>query len=182
MQAHRPQPGRLLSRDRLTFPGAHPRHSLHAGCAELEFSAEGVVLVMHPDLGMGVEFSQTTEQQREQLEKFIHAITNSNGVLPELMIEPEGLETTERSRRSIAPRRSRRSSARALPKKGRPDPRNLPNRTEETAQRRSQSRSAQIVSLGRFCSPMVAPSCAFARVGPFKAASQSKLAIRNPEI
>ncbi len=52
-------------------------------------------MVMHPDLGMGVEFTQTTEAQREQLEKFINVLTNSRGVLPELLVEPEGLETSE---------------------------------------------------------------------------------------
>jgi c-di-GMP-binding flagellar brake protein YcgR len=57
--------------------------------------AEGVVLVMHPDLGMGIEFTQTTEQQRQQVEKFIHALTSNNGALPEILVEPEGLETTE---------------------------------------------------------------------------------------
>ncbi len=57
--------------------------------------AEAVVLVMHPDLGMGVEFTQATDQQRDHVEKFIHALTNSNGVLPEILVEPEGLETTE---------------------------------------------------------------------------------------
>jgi len=55
------------------------------------FRAEGVVLVMHPDLGMGIEFAQTTDLQRNDLEKFIQALTNSNGVLPELLVEPEGL-------------------------------------------------------------------------------------------
>src|ERR1700680_3712281 len=54
--------------------------------------AEGGVLVMHPDLGMGIEFAQTTERQRNDLEKFIQALSNSNGVLPELLVEPEGLD------------------------------------------------------------------------------------------
>ena len=62
--------------------------------AGARFRAEGVVLVMHPDLGMGVEFTQTTEPQRADLERFIHALT-SGSVLPEIMVEPEGLETTE---------------------------------------------------------------------------------------
>lgn len=56
------------------------------------FRAEGMVLVMHPDLGMGIEFAQTTDPQRNDLEKFIQALTNSNGVLPELLVEPEGLD------------------------------------------------------------------------------------------
>jgi DNA-binding response OmpR family regulator len=62
--------------------------------AGARFRAEGVVLVMHPDLGMGVEFTQVTEPQRADLERFIHALT-SGSVLPDIMVEPEGLETTD---------------------------------------------------------------------------------------
>jgi c-di-GMP-binding flagellar brake protein YcgR len=57
--------------------------------------AEAVVLVMHSDVGMGVEFTQATDQHRSHVEKFIHALTNGNGVLPEILVEPEGLETAE---------------------------------------------------------------------------------------
>jgi c-di-GMP-binding flagellar brake protein YcgR len=63
--------------------------------AAAQIRAEGVVLVMHPELGMGVEFTQTTEQQREHVEKFIHALTNSNGAPPELLVAPEGLDIVE---------------------------------------------------------------------------------------
>lgn len=63
--------------------------------AGVQFRAGGTVLVMHSDRGMGVEFLQTTTQQREQVQKFIHAITSSNGALPDLLIEPEGLDTAE---------------------------------------------------------------------------------------
>jgi len=63
--------------------------------ASVSFRAEGVVLVMHSDLGMGIEFAQTTEPQRNDLEKFIQAMTNSNGSLPELLVEPEGLDIGE---------------------------------------------------------------------------------------
>jgi PilZ domain len=60
--------------------------------AGIGFRAEGVVLLMHPDLGMGIEFVQTTDPQRSDLEKFIQALSNSDGVLPELLLEPEGLD------------------------------------------------------------------------------------------
>jgi hypothetical protein len=76
------------------FP-VHTRIVLSMHVAGVQLRTGGVVLVMHPDLGMGVEFTQTTEPQREQLEKFIHMLTNNKGVLPELMVEPEGLENTE---------------------------------------------------------------------------------------
>ncbi len=48
------------------------------------FRAEGVVLVMHSDLGMGIEFARTTDPQRNDLEKFIQALTNTNGVSPRI--------------------------------------------------------------------------------------------------
>jgi c-di-GMP-binding flagellar brake protein YcgR len=58
----------------------------------VNFRAEGVVLVMHSELGMGIEFAQATDSQRNDLEKFIQAMTNRNGVLPELLVQPEGLD------------------------------------------------------------------------------------------
>lgn len=60
--------------------------------AEIELRVEGVVRVMHPEVGMGVEFTQKTSEQREHVEKFIHALMNAGDTLPELMVEPEGLE------------------------------------------------------------------------------------------
>jgi DNA-binding NarL/FixJ family response regulator len=60
--------------------------------AEVELRVEGVVRVMHPEVGMGVEFTQKTTEQRDHVEKFIHALMNAGDTLPELMVEPEGLE------------------------------------------------------------------------------------------
>lgn len=59
----------------------------------LQVKAEGVVRVMHPEIGMGVEFTQKTKQQREHVEAFIQALMKSNGALPDLLVAPEGLET-----------------------------------------------------------------------------------------
>jgi CheY-like chemotaxis protein len=70
--------------------------------AKLESRAEGVVRVMHPEIGMGVEFTQTTNQQRKHLEKFIHALKNNDGAQPELVVEPEGLNDAESVPRQIA--------------------------------------------------------------------------------
>jgi hypothetical protein len=63
--------------------------SMRAGTAEMR--AEGVVRVMHPEKGMGVEFSQTTVEHRHAVEKFLGVLTQNRDVLPELMVEPEGL-------------------------------------------------------------------------------------------
>lgn len=60
---------------------------------EHELRVEGVVRVMHPDHGMGIEFTQKTVQQRDHVEKFIHALMVAGNTLPELLVEPEGLES-----------------------------------------------------------------------------------------
>jgi len=59
---------------------------------ELELRAEGAVRVMHPDVGMGVAFTQTTAEQRAHVEKFIQTLMNAGNMMPELLVEPEGLE------------------------------------------------------------------------------------------
>jgi c-di-GMP-binding flagellar brake protein YcgR len=62
---------------------------------QLQVQAEGVVRVMHPEVGMGVEFTQNTTQQREHVEKFIQTLTSSGGAVPELLVAPEGFDTAE---------------------------------------------------------------------------------------
>ena len=76
------------------FP-ANTRVILTMRVAKLESRVEGLVRVMHPEIGMGVEFRQTSDQQRKDLEKFIHALKHSNGVQPELVVEPEGMNDVE---------------------------------------------------------------------------------------
>jgi CheY-like chemotaxis protein len=69
------------------------RVTLSMRAAQVELRAEGVVRVMHPDKGMGVEFTQTTAEHRGLLEKFLSVLTENRNLLPELLVEPEGLET-----------------------------------------------------------------------------------------
>lgn len=57
--------------------------------------AEGVVRVMHPEVGMGVEFLQKLPQQREQAKNFVRGVTLAQGVPPGLLVEPEGIEDDE---------------------------------------------------------------------------------------
>lgn len=73
------------------FP-VRARVELNMRVKDLEVHATGVVRVMHPDLGMGVIFTQKTAEQREEVEKFIHALMDSNGAVPELLVQPDGLE------------------------------------------------------------------------------------------
>jgi hypothetical protein len=41
---------------------------------------------------MGVEFTQSTPEHRALLEKFLGVLTQNREMLPELLVEPEGLE------------------------------------------------------------------------------------------
>ncbi len=68
------------------------RLTLSMRAAGAELKTEGVVRVMHPEKGMGVEFSQATPEHKVLLEKFLRLLTENRGVLPELLVEPEGLE------------------------------------------------------------------------------------------
>lgn len=60
--------------------------------AEVEVQAVGVVRIMHPELGMGVEFTRNTPEQKQQIEQFIQALMTGSAT-PELLVEPDGLET-----------------------------------------------------------------------------------------
>jgi CheY-like chemotaxis protein len=68
------------------------RVTLSMRAAEVELKAEGVVRIMHPDKGMGVEFTQATAEHRALLENFLSVLMENRSVQPELLVEPEGLE------------------------------------------------------------------------------------------
>ena len=59
--------------------------------AEMECHAEGLVRVMHPGLGMGIEFAWRTNEQREKVREFIQFLKSRAGTLPELLISPRSL-------------------------------------------------------------------------------------------
>jgi CheY-like chemotaxis protein len=77
------------------------RLTLSMRAAGVELRAEGIVRVMHAEKGMGVEFSQTTAEHRELLETFLNLLREHRDVMPELMVEPEGLETEPSNTSSI---------------------------------------------------------------------------------
>ena len=68
--------------------------SMRAG--EAEVRVQGVVRVMHPDRGMGIEFTQNTPGHRAALEKFLKVLTENRTLLPELFVQPEGLDMESR--------------------------------------------------------------------------------------
>jgi CheY-like chemotaxis protein len=69
------------------------RVTLSMRAAGVELKTEGVVRIMHPDKGMGVEFTQATAEHRSLLENFLNVLIENRDVLPELLVEPEGLQT-----------------------------------------------------------------------------------------
>jgi len=62
--------------------------------SDLEVHAEGIVLVAHPEFGMGVEFLQTTPEQRDRVHRMITTLRANPDNSPELLVEPQGLETS----------------------------------------------------------------------------------------
>ena len=68
------------------------RITLSMRAAAMEVRAQGIVRVMHPEKGMGVEFKLSTSEHRAAVEKFLSVLTENRGLLPELLVQPEGLE------------------------------------------------------------------------------------------
>jgi len=62
--------------------------------ADVAVRAAGLVLVAHPEFGMGMEFLQSTTEQREQAQRMIKTLRAKADKSPELQVEPDGLETS----------------------------------------------------------------------------------------
>ena len=59
--------------------------------AGMEIHAEGLVRVMHPGHGMGIEFPARTEEQRKSVGEFIEFLTGQPGTTPQLETSPRSL-------------------------------------------------------------------------------------------
>jgi c-di-GMP-binding flagellar brake protein YcgR len=73
------------------FPVA-TRVNITMSAARVKIHVDGIVRVMHPEQGMGVEFIRRTPQQRALLEGFLNVLTQNRGLSPELLVEPDGFE------------------------------------------------------------------------------------------
>lgn len=62
---------------------------------EMDVENEGIVRVMHPGFGMGIEFPSRTAEQREHVEQFINFLTSQPGTVPELSITPRALTVAD---------------------------------------------------------------------------------------
>ncbi len=60
--------------------------------ADWRVRTEGKVRVMYPEFGMGVEFANKTLEHRSLMEAVIGRLTGTHNLVPEVLVEPEGLD------------------------------------------------------------------------------------------
>jgi DNA-binding response OmpR family regulator len=89
----------------LTTGSPFPKSSrviLHVPTIEPAIRAAGVVRLTHPELGMGVEFLQSTPEQQTQVRQMIETL-RAAGESPELHVEPDGLEVAPDDKPATSP-------------------------------------------------------------------------------
>lgn len=62
--------------------------ALRLQAAGMITEAHGIVRVMHPSFGMGIEFAVTTSAQMDEVNAFIHLLLSHPGLKPELSVTP----------------------------------------------------------------------------------------------
>ena len=77
------------------FP-ARTRVVLTMKTGEVHLSVDGVVRLMHPEVGMGIEFARDTDEQRAQAEKFVHTM-KAGATSVEFTVLPEGMDDEDAS-------------------------------------------------------------------------------------
>jgi CheY-like chemotaxis protein len=60
-----------------------------------ELGTSGVVRVMHPSIGMGIEFTRQTADQYRETEDFILSLSSQSGDEPELLLSPRGISSED---------------------------------------------------------------------------------------
>jgi DNA-binding response OmpR family regulator len=60
----------------------------------LELQIEGIVRIMHPGAGMGLEFTQNTPTQKTSVEEFIQTLVSSTDTVPDLQVKPDAIDNT----------------------------------------------------------------------------------------
>ena len=61
----------------------------------MEVQAEGVVRVMHPAFGMGIEFASRTAEDHDHVTRFIEFLTSRPGTTPQLLVTPRALSAMD---------------------------------------------------------------------------------------
>jgi hypothetical protein len=84
-------PGGCYLKTTSPFP-QHTRVTLSIRVGDIEVQAGGLVRVVHPEYGMGVEFVQVSTEQRDRVHQLIEALRAKGNNSPELQVHPEGIE------------------------------------------------------------------------------------------
>ena len=61
---------------------------------ELLVETEGIVRLMHPGSGMGVEFTKNTSVQKARVEDFIRTLVSTSGAIPEIEVKPDAIDNS----------------------------------------------------------------------------------------
>jgi len=75
------------------FP-VRTRLQLMMRVGELKLQIEGIVRVMHPGSGMGVEFLQHTPSLQATVQRFIQELVSTEGAVPDLQVRPDTIDHT----------------------------------------------------------------------------------------
>jgi len=61
---------------------------------ELVVETEGIVRLMHPGTGMGVEFTKNTSVQKARVEDFIRTLVSTDGAVPDIEVKPDTIDNS----------------------------------------------------------------------------------------
>lgn len=61
---------------------------------DMELPVEGMVRVMHPGAGIGVQFTRQNAGEKKRVEDFIHTLVNSEGAVPEIEVHPDAIDNS----------------------------------------------------------------------------------------
>lgn len=75
------------------FP-VRTRLQLAMKVGELEVETEGIVRLMHPGTGMGVEFTKNTSVQKARVEDFIRTLLSTTGAIPDIEVKPDSIDNS----------------------------------------------------------------------------------------
>lgn len=61
---------------------------------DLVVETEGIVRLMHPATGMGVEFTKNTSVQKARVEDFIRTLVSTAGAVPDIEVKPDTIDNS----------------------------------------------------------------------------------------
>ena len=86
-------PGACYLQTESPFP-VRTRLQLMMKTGNLVVESEGIVRLMHPGIGMGVEFTKNTSVQKAHVEDFIRTLVSSSGAAPDIEVTPETIDNS----------------------------------------------------------------------------------------